>query len=89
MNNIILVFYVKVNYEEGLASQLDETIDALRTGMEHVDGVQYFVVPIEHGDNRIECINPKLVDETAYEKARKLLEEQSQLLQDIIEKQRK
>ena len=78
-NDIILVFYVKVNFEDNFNEEIYHVREQVDTYMKKKN-VHYFIVPIENGDNRIECINPVLINEEQYKKARKLLEEQNALL---------
>lgn len=72
-DKIILVHYIAIgNMEHNKAMMaLDKFKNQMKAKEEDV--VQYFI-GIREGDSRIECINPKLVDESAYAKAREALD---------------
>lgn len=72
-DKIILVHYIAIgNMEHNKAMMaLDKFKNQMKAKEEDV--VQYFI-GIREGDSRIECINPKLVDEAEYAKAREALD---------------
>jgi hypothetical protein len=70
-DKILIVFYLNGKnldlYEE--INQIQKTFSEIKD-----DSVEYFILLTKEGENRIECINPVLLDETQYEGVKKKLE---------------
>jgi len=79
-DKLILVAYVNIGniHPEDVNQFLGSASEALKKGID--DTVTLYILPVKHGENRLECINPKLVSEEEYEKARLVCEE----LQDML-----
>ena len=65
MEKLILVHYVNAPKSscERYSDQLPED-----------DNISHFIIPIIEGESRIECLNPRLVSDEEYQKAKKVLE---------------
>ena len=76
MEKIILVVYINTYGLTGDESYryISDIRENFRTIEEH-ENILHYVIPIQIGDNAVECINPKLVSEEEYTKASSVLEE--------------
>ena len=79
-DDLILVAYVNVSGIDGadVPEYLDNCGKMLSAGND--GSISFYVIPIWHGENRLDCINPKLVSEEEYEKTRNACKE----IQDIF-----
>lgn len=80
---IILVCYLNVDniQHHDIKSYMDETDRSLR-----VKGVKHYLIPTWNEPSRIECINPKLVSEDDYKKAKDALDEMHARMDGLLEK---
>ena len=68
MNKIILITYFKIS-KNSSKEQINKIIESFSVGFDQAFKEDYhcFYIPIYDGDSRVECINPKLVDDEDYE----------------------
>jgi hypothetical protein len=71
---LILIAYFRIS-EKSTKEQINKVIENLSVGFDQAFKDQYhcFYIPAYEGDTRIECINPKLVSEEDYKKAKEAL----------------
>lgn len=82
-DKIIIVAYVNVGSipNDDIQAFLTRTASVLKT--EEDGSSLFYVVPVRKEDSRIECINPKLVSEEEYEKAREACEKIAEKLKEL------
>lgn len=87
MEKIILVFYLKIgNMSEENAVSI---IEKFRLELEREENIIYYIIPIRDGETKVECINPKLVSEEDYQQAKKVLENNQKVVNEIVESYQK
>ena len=73
MEKIILVAYINVK-----DMPISITLEILESARENLgpkdDNILFYVVPVTEHDNKIECLNPKLVSEQDFLEAKKSLD---------------
>ena len=76
IDKIILVFYINTNNlpTNDVSDYIDEIIKMLHDEEEEKKVKKYFI-PIDDGESRIECINPKVITPDEYKRVEKVLEE--------------
>ena len=74
-DKLILVAYINIGFIhiEDVSSYLEQSAKILRDGTD--DSVLLYIIPVRGHESRLECINPKLVSEEEYEKARQVCAE--------------
>jgi hypothetical protein len=83
MNKIILVHYIGSNLSSNEFHQaVDQIQQKLKAG--GLRSCYCYFLPTK-GESRVECINPKLVDEKAFEEARLALERHKEIIQKYTE----
>lgn len=72
-DKIFLIWYLNVSglSREDTLDVIDQTTKEMANYDETIIGT---VVPIYQGDNKVECINPRLIDEVEYEKIKKQID---------------
>lgn len=82
MEKIILVHYIDVGNMP--ASEVHEHMLKIQKMLyrEEQDTVNY-IVPIQ-GQTRIECLNPKLVSEEEYAKAKEMLDRNQKIVDELV-----
>lgn len=90
MDKIILVFYIYVGDLSEI--QVEELLDELKSNYfgewENENTIAYWI-PINEGDTRVECINPKLVGPQEYEKVNQEIERAKASLNKFIQNSKK
>ena len=81
-DSIILVHYIPK--EEKWKERVDEIKTSLKDQWEAGKCFMYFI-PTD-SEMRVECINPKLVDAKAYEKANQSLQKTQKIIDKLAEK---
>jgi hypothetical protein len=90
MDKIILVFYIYVGDLSG--TQVEELLDELKShyfGEWENENTLAYWIPINEGDTRVECINPKLVGPEKYEKVSQEIERAKVSLDKFIQSSKK
>lgn len=79
---IILVHYLPAGNMS--KKQLQESAQLIRKNLDRYDDIIFYIIPTED-EHRVECINPKLVNEEEYKKASLLLKKAEKYAQMIID----
>lgn len=84
MDKLILVFYINVSLTdmEGKNNFMEHT--SMINNILVDEGIIYFILPIENGETRIECLNPKLLTEQEYSETKNTLEKIQEKLHALI-----
>ena len=85
MEKIILVIYINIidmslNERDQMLYEINKTIHDIE---KHDNSIKHYLLPGEYKENKIECINPKLVSEEEYIKAKESLEKIQEILNNI------
>ena len=83
MEKIILVVYVNVSNIKITKRAIFMKKVTNKLSKEE-DGIISYFIPIENGETRIECLNPKLVSEEEFSKAKEILDKNQEIVNDII-----
>ena len=84
MEKIILVHYINVgNMDYSDINKFMEEITVKFSPKEEDNIISYWI-PIKNGETRVECINPKLVSEEDYSEAKKVLDRNQEIVNEII-----
>ena len=84
MEKIILVHYINVgNMDYININKFMEEITVKFSPKEEDNIISYWI-PIRNGETRVECINPKLVSEEDYSEAKKVLDRNQEIVNEII-----
>lgn len=82
MDKLILVIYI--NVAKMPTRDVDEMLDRLRKHLDpHDETILTYYIPIKRGDNRVECVNPKLVSSDDFAKAKKALDKLTEKLKTL------
>jgi hypothetical protein len=83
MEKIILVHYIYTgNLEFNDVSKFMENIVEKYSSKE--ENIISYWIPINDGETRVECINPKLVSEEDFKEAKMVLDRNQKVVNDII-----
>ena len=84
MEKIILVHYINVGNVGNMdcSDVMEEIVDKFSPKEE--DNIISYWIPIKNGETRVECINPKLVSEEDYSEAKKVLDRNQEIVNEII-----
>ena len=83
MEKIILVHYINIgNMVHSDVERFIKSVAVELTPKE--DNIISYWIPIKNGETRIECINPKLVSEEDYSEAKKVLDRNQEIVNEII-----
>ena len=76
LDRIIIVHYIDVRHIEEIGASVSEYMQKATAASSEMirDDMDMYFIPVRQ-DSRIECINPKLVDEDAYKEAKILLDQ--------------
>ncbi len=85
MNKIILITYFKIS-KNSSKEQINKIIESFSVGFDQAFKEDYhcFYIPIYDGDSRVECINPKLVDDEDYKKAKEALSLGQNMMKEFL-----
>jgi hypothetical protein len=84
MEKIILVHYISVgNIEGNDVSKLMEDLVKKISPKEEENIISYWI-PVREGESRVECINPKLVSQEDFTEAKRVLDRNQKIVNDII-----
>ena len=88
-DKIILVVYINIAglHDADVSAFVAEVANSLRPKKE--ENMLMYFIPVRETESRIECINPKLVSEEEYEKARMACEELTELVKKFRENEGK
>lgn len=79
----ILVAYINVSgvNDSDLSAFITEAVNSLKP--EEDDSILFYAIPVRGEESRLECINPKLVSEEEFEKARLACEKITEKLKEL------
>jgi hypothetical protein len=82
-DKLILVAYINVGgiHDADVSAFLTETANNLKPKED--DSILFYVIPVRGEESRLECVNPKLVSEEEYEKAKLACEKISEKLKEL------
>ena len=84
MEKIILVHYINVgNMDYTNINKFMKEITVKFSPKEEDNIISYWI-PVNNGETRVECINPKLVSEEDYSEAKKVLDRNQEIVNEII-----
>jgi|AntAceMinimDraft_7_1070363.scaffolds.fasta_scaffold06182_3 hypothetical protein len=83
---LVLVHYINISeLEMQEAGQLlNEIVEIIDENTEKYENILNLIVPIQNGENRVECINPQYLSEEKYEEIQKTAEDFKSLLERKI-----
>lgn len=77
---LILVCYVDIS---GLNDRdAREVLERVHNQIPDPSDILHYIVPIK-GENRIECINPKLISHDEYDKVKQILDKNQKIIEEI------
>ena len=81
---IILIHYINVgNIDGNDVSEMMENIVNKFSPKEEDNIISYWI-PVREGETRVECINPKLVSEEDFTEAKRVLDRNQEIVNNII-----
>ena len=81
---IILIHYINVgNIDGNNVSEMMENVVNKFSPKEEDNIISYWI-PVREGETRVECINPKLVSEEDFTEAKRVLDRNQEIVNDII-----
>jgi hypothetical protein len=85
MEKLILAIYVHVGNMSpaDIAEHMDRMMGSLNNKDENI---LHYVIPIQEGNSRIECLNPKLVLEKDYDKIQEIIENNQKIVDEFLNK---
>ena len=84
MEKIILVHYINIgNMDYNDVNKFMEEI-AEKFSLKEEDNIISYWIPVNNGETRVECINPKLISEEDYLEAKKVLDRNQEIVNEII-----
>jgi hypothetical protein len=84
MEKIILIYYIYVgNIDRNDVSKVMEDVVRKFSPKEEDNIISYWI-PIGEGETRVECINPKLVSQEDFTEAKRVLDRNQEIVNDII-----
>lgn len=84
MEKIILVHYINVgNIDGNDVSKIMEDV-VKRFSLKEEDNIISYWIPVREGETRVECINPKLVSQEDFTEAKRVLDRNQEIVNDII-----
>ena len=84
MEKIILVHYINIanmNYND-VNKFMEEVV--VKFSPKEEDNIISYWIPVNNGETRVECINPKLVSEEDYLEAKIVLDRNQEVVNEII-----
>ena len=81
---IILIHYINVgNIDDNDVSEMMKNVVNKFSPKEEDNIISYWI-PVREGDTRVECINPKLVSEEDFTEAKRVLDRNQEIVNNII-----
>jgi hypothetical protein len=81
---IILIHYINVGNIDGndVSEMMGNVVNKFSPKEE--DNIISYWIPVREGETRVECINPKLVSEEDFTEAKRVLDRNQEIVNDII-----
>jgi hypothetical protein len=84
MEKIILVHYINIaNIDGNDVSKIMEDVVKKLSPKEEDNIISYWI-PVREGESRVECINPKLVSQEDFTEAKRVLDRNQKIVNEII-----
>jgi hypothetical protein len=81
---IILIHYINVgNIDDNDVSEMMKNVVNKFSPKEEDNIISYWI-PVREGETRVECINPKLVSEEDFTEAKRVLDRNQEIVNNII-----
>ena len=81
---IILIHYINVgNIDGNNVSEMMENV-VKKFSPKGEDNIISYWIPVREGETRVECINPKLVSEEDFTEAKRVLDRNQEIVNNII-----
>jgi hypothetical protein len=81
---IILIHYINVgNIDDNDVSEMMKKVVNKFSPKEEDNIISYWI-PVREGETRVECINPKLVSEEDFTEAKRVLDRNQEIVNNII-----
>jgi hypothetical protein len=81
---IILIHYINVgNIDGNNVSEMMENV-VNKFSLKEEDNIISYWIPVREGETRVECINPKLVSEEDFTEAKRVLDRNQEIVNNII-----
>ncbi len=82
-DKLILVAYINISgvSDADVSAFITEAVNNLKPKED--DSTLFYVIPVRGEESRIECINPRLVNEKEYENAKQACEKITEKLKEI------
>jgi hypothetical protein len=81
---IILIHYINLgNIDSNDVSEMMENVVNKFSPKEEDNIISYWI-PVREGETRVECINPKLVSEEDFTEAKRVLDRNQEIVNNII-----
>ena len=81
---IILIHYINVGNIDGnnVSKMMENVVNKFSPKEE--DNIISYWIPVREGETRVECINPKLVSEEDFTEAKRVLDRNQEIVNNII-----
>ena len=81
---IILIHYINVGNIDGndVSEMMENVVNKFSPKEE--DNIISYWIPVREGETRVECINPKLVSEEDFTEAKRVLDRNQEIVNNII-----
>jgi hypothetical protein len=81
---IILIHYINVGNIDGnnVSEMMEDVIN--KFSLKEEDNIISYWIPVREGETRVECINPKLVSEEDFTEAKRVLDRNQEIVNNII-----
>jgi hypothetical protein len=81
---IILIHYINVGNIDGnnVSEMMEDVVN--KFSLKEEDNIISYWIPVREGETRVECINPKLVSEEDFTEAKRVLDRNQEIVNNII-----
>jgi hypothetical protein len=81
---IILIHYINVGNIDGnnVSEMMEDIVN--KFSLKEEDNIISYWIPVREGETRVECINPKLVSEEDFTEAKRVLDRNQEIVNNII-----
>jgi hypothetical protein len=81
---IILIHYINVGniHVNNVSEMMEDVIN--KFSLKEEDNIISYWIPVREGETRVECINPKLVSEEDFTEAKRVLDRNQEIVNNII-----
>jgi hypothetical protein len=81
---IILIHYINVGNIDGnnVSEMMEDVVN--KFSLKEEDNIISYWIPVREGETRVECINPKLVSQEDFTEAKRVLDRNQEIVNNII-----